>query len=225
MIKVWDGATRLFHWALVVAFGFSVYSAFQDKIMTGFDVMHQRSGIVILILVLFRLMWGLFGSQTSLFKNFIRGPKAVIASLRGQDSGAAGHSAVGALSVVLMLVILLAQTLLGLFATDGMLFSGPLSDLAADPERLTLYHRWLGYSLMGVVGLHVLAIIFYKLVKKKALVKAMITGYQGGYQTGYQGGYQGGEYPQPSMKSQWLALALFLLSGAVVCLITFVWLA
>lgn len=216
-IKVWDLATRLFHWALVIAFALSCYSAFQDKIMTGFDTMHRQAGIMVLILVVFRILWGLVGSDTARFSRFVKGPKAILNTLRGESSDSppesVGHNPIGAVSVMVMLLLLLAQAALGLVSTDGMLFSGPLTDLVPNAERLTLFHRLLGYSLMGLVGVHVLAIVFYKLVKKKFLLPVMITG------------YQESSAEQPQIRSQWLALILFFISGAAVCLSVFVWLA
>lgn len=212
-IKVWDLATRLFHWGLVIAFGFVVYSAFQDKIVGGFDVMHRRAGIMILILVVFRLFWGVVGSDTARFTRFVKGPKSILQYLKGESNDSAlesvGHSPLGALSVVAMLVLLLVQATMGLFSTDGILFDGPLASLVDNSERITLIHRWTGYTLMGLVGLHILAIVFYKLVKKQALIKAMITG------------NKDSDQPQPKIKSQWLALALFFAAGAVVCLTIF----
>ena len=77
-IKVWDLTVRLFHWALVIAFILSCFSAFQDKVMTGYDVMHLNAGLTILILTTSRYVWGFVGSTSALFSNVVRGPCAVI---------------------------------------------------------------------------------------------------------------------------------------------------
>jgi len=175
-IKVWDIGTRLFHWSLVVLFALSAFSAFQDK----FDIyadMHLFSGFGILVLVVWRIVWGFWGSETSRFRQFVKSPKTVIAALKAGDNPPVGHSAVGGYSVLLMLLLLLAQTCLGMFASDDMLFSGPLSDHAgAAAADIRDIHALLGRILMGVVFLHIAAILWYLLVRKINLIWPMVAG-------------------------------------------------
>ncbi|NVJ99046.1 MAG: cytochrome b/b6 domain-containing protein [Alphaproteobacteria bacterium] len=175
-IKVWDGATRLFHWALVIAFIFSVYSAFQDKYGIYAEI-HTYAGVSVLALVAWRILWGIVGSDTSRFSHFVKGPNAIRAYLRGEGWDGVGHNPLGALSVVLMLVLLLAQAGMGLFASDGMFFDGPFArDAGSWSGDLTRWHRWTGYSLMGLAGLHVLAVLWYAGLKKIQMILPIITG-------------------------------------------------
>ena len=60
-IKIWDAPTRLFHWLLVLLMGFMWYSATQGGDML---VWHLRGGLLMLALVVFRLCWGIWGSDT-----------------------------------------------------------------------------------------------------------------------------------------------------------------
>ncbi len=39
---------------------------------------HRLNGLLVLILVVWRILWGLFGSSTSRFASFVRGPKAIV---------------------------------------------------------------------------------------------------------------------------------------------------
>src|SRR3546814_13343059 len=64
-VQVWDLPTRLFHWALVAAVAFSWYSA-----ENGMTEWHERSGIAILAMLAFRLIWGFVGGQWSRFADF-----------------------------------------------------------------------------------------------------------------------------------------------------------
>jgi len=182
-IKVWDIGTRLFHWVLVICFSLSAYSAFQDKFGIYAD-MHRWSGYAVLTLVGWRIVWGIIGSDTARFSHFFRGPKATLEYARVMFNKAPyqwiGHNPLGAVSVVAMLVLLLVQAILGLYATDDMIFSGPLSDtisgdLAGD---LTEIHETIGFVLFGLIGLHLLAIIFVAVIKKMNLVAPMITGWK-----------------------------------------------
>ena len=174
-IKVWDICIRLFHWSLAVLFGLSSYSAFQDKFGTYAD-MHFLSGYMILILVVWRLAWGFFGSETARFTSFISSPKAAIghfvSMLRGAPYTSVGHSPLAGYSVLLVLTLLLAQAVMGLFASDGMIFSGPLSRVVDSGFRsdLTSWHRLLGLVLMGLIGLHIVVIASYAVFKRVNLV-------------------------------------------------------
>ena len=45
--------------------------------------LHIWSGVAVLTLLIFRLLWGLFGSSTARFANFVRGPGSVRAYFAG----------------------------------------------------------------------------------------------------------------------------------------------
>ena len=172
---VWDLPTRLFHWAIVVLFGLSWWSAEEH-----YERIHLWSGYSLLFALLFRLGWGLVGSSTARFAGFIRGPSSVLRYIRSNWSWpVAGHSPLGALSVVALLALLVVQVGLGLFSTDedGLMY-GPLAHLIslnASEEAVDLHED--NFELLKIfVGLHVLALVFYRFVLGKRLVKPMISG-------------------------------------------------
>jgi cytochrome b len=174
-ILVWDLPVRLVHWLMALLIPFSWWSA-----ENGEMALHRLSGYVLLGLLLFRLIWGFAGSETARFVRFVKGPGAVRRHLRGdRESVAIGHNPLGGWSVVAMFAVLALQIGLGLFAVDeDGLESGPLSYLVSfDTARAIaeLHHNnfWL---LAGLVFLHVGAILWYLLVRRKNLVAAMITG-------------------------------------------------
>ena len=127
-IRVWDLPTRIFHWALAVLV---VFSYTTGKI--GGDLMgwHLRSGYAILALLVFRLAWGIVGSQTSRFNHFVRGPRAAIAYARAIMARSppllVGHNPLGGWMVLFMLALLLFQAATGLFADDEIATQGPLA--------------------------------------------------------------------------------------------------
>jgi cytochrome b len=88
-IEVWDIPVRLFHWILVALFAFLFWSG-----KTGGNAMeyHLLAGYTVLVLVLFRLMWGFAGSTHARFSNFLSGPGRGIAFARKLLSGAPAHS-------------------------------------------------------------------------------------------------------------------------------------
>ena len=128
-------------------------------------------------MLLFRLLWGVVGSSTARFANFVRGPRAVGDYLRGRWKGI-GHSPLGALSVVAFLGAVLLQVSLGLISQDSDgIYAGPLAGLIssdASDEARDIHELWFNV-ILGLVILHVAAIIFYRL-RGRGLTKPMITG-------------------------------------------------
>lgn len=184
-VRAWDGPTRVFHWLLV--FGIlSAWVSYEFAEVIG-DVSlkwHRSNGLGLLILVVWRVLWGFAGSSTARFASFVRGPRAVLSYVRGlvTDEGRRflGHNPAGGLVVVAFLGVVLLQGGLGLFATDDNdLVGGPLYRLVSEATNAAATH-WheevFEVGLLPLIVLHVAAIVFYAVVKRERLVPAMITG-------------------------------------------------
>ena len=176
-VRIWDLPTRLFHWLLALAVVGLVVSA---KVGGGAMIWHMRLGYVVFALLLFRLLWGVAGGHWSRFAQFVPTPARVRAYLRGHLDAAqhAGHNPLGALSVLAMLTVLLAQVASGLFADDEIAYSGPLSARASNAvvKLATRYHAGPGqWLILALVALHVLAIVWY-LRRGQNLVRPMLGG-------------------------------------------------
>jgi cytochrome b len=184
-VRAWDVPTRLFHWTLVllIVSAWLTYE-FAEDIGDVTLVLHRANGLAILVLVMWRVLWGFAGSSTSRFAGFVRGPSAWLSYARGLMTGASqrflGHNPLGALMVVALLLVVGVQAGFGLFAVDDNdLVGGPLYRLVdeAANKRATGLHGFLfDKVLLPLVGIHVLANIFYALVKREPLIRAMITG-------------------------------------------------
>lgn len=174
-VRIWDLPTRLFHWLLAALVLCSVATAKLGGLWIDW---HMRAGYAILALVLFRVLWGFAGSRYARFANFVRGPRAVLDYLRGRGAQGAGHSPLGALSVLALLAALLVQAASGLFANDAIATEGPLAKLVsgAVSDSLTSVHKRGEYLLYGLVGLHLAAIAFYRLVLRQDLLRPMLSG-------------------------------------------------
>lgn len=173
---VWDLPTRLFHWLLVAGIAAAVVSG---KVGGDWIEWHGRSGLFILGLITFRVVWGFIGASTARFASFVRGPAAIKAYLRGEWQGI-GHNPLGALAVLALLGLVAAQVFSGLGANDDIAFQGPLADLVGKEgsDRLRHLHSVLFNGLSGLVGLHLAAIVFYSRVRRQSLVQAMFTGWK-----------------------------------------------
>ncbi len=172
-LPLWDLPTRLFHWALVIGIPLAWWSAEE-----GNFELHEWVGYTLLVLVLSRIAWGFVGSRHSRFSDFLAGPGAIGAYLRDGRSASAGHNPLGGWSVVVLLSLVLAQAVSGLFNTDDVLFTGPLYYAVSD-ETLGLMgelHEWAFDGLMVMVALHVLAVLYHQFSRGEKLVAAMVRG-------------------------------------------------
>lgn len=173
-VRVWDLPLRVFHWLLAVAVASAMLTG---QIGGNLMIWHGRLGILIAGLIGFRLAWGLVGSTHSRFSNFVRGPAAIAAYLRGSWHGL-GHNPLGALSVLGLLTVLGLQASGGLFANDDIAFQGPLYGLVSKDtsDWMTGLHRKGFWLVLALVALHIAAIVFYTRVKGEKLVGAMLSG-------------------------------------------------
>ena len=176
---IWDLPVRVFHWVLVLAF---IGAYVTHELGVEYFKYHLWCGYTVLVLVAFRIVWGLIGTRHALFWNFVRGPIATarytIAWLRGRATPFPGHNPLGAWMVLALLAGLLVQAITGLFANDEIMNFGPLYGYigAERSNELTSLHRQLFYWILAGVGLHVIGVALHWFIGKERLVHAMFTG-------------------------------------------------
>ena len=163
---------RLFHWLLAVLIAFSWWS-----VKNHHTDWHIWSGCGILTLLIFRLLWGFFGSSTARFQNFVRAPRAIGEYMRGRWTGV-GHTPLGAVSVLALLGAVGIQVGLGLVSEDeDGIYTGPLARLVSidtSDRARNLHETWFNVVL-ALIALHIAAIVFYRF-RGRHLTKPMITG-------------------------------------------------
>ena len=178
-VLVWDLPTRLFHWVLVGLVAFTVATG---KIGGNAMTYHLWGGFAILVLVLFRVLWGLVGGRYARFRDFVKGPRAVMAYaatlFRPNTQPCLGHNPLGGWSILALLLVLLIQAGTGLFANDDILTEGPLAAQVSKSvsDTLTRVHRFNQQALLALVAIHVAAVFYYLAVKRENLIIPMITG-------------------------------------------------
>jgi cytochrome b len=177
VVTVWDLPTRLFHWLTAVL----VTAAWLTERLNWMDL-HVDIGEALLALVLFRLGWGLLGSESARFAGFLASPAAAARHLahmlRREPDVAAGHNPAGGWMVLVLLTLLLAETLTGLVVYNDIADEGPLTERmsAAVANGISAAHAWLWYAILAAVALHLAAITLYALLKGQDLVRPMVTG-------------------------------------------------
>lgn len=210
-LRVWDLPVRLFHWTLVVLVAVSFTTA-----QIGGNAMqyHEWSGLTILTLVLFRVLWGFAGSTYARFGGFLRGPRSALdyarTLLRGKPIFHAGHNPLGGWMILLLLTSLLVQAGTGLFANDDVMMEGPLVKHVSKEtsDLLTRIHHFNFNVLLGLVTVHVGAALFYLRVKRENLILPLVTGVK----------RVPAGVPAPELRGgpAWLALVLLAASAGVV---------
>ncbi len=160
-IRVWDLPVRLFHWLLVATILIAFLSAEEDS---GLSAWHIPAGWIAAVLIAFRLVWGFVGGQHARFAAFLK-PGEIshhVGSLfSGKPERSIGHNALGGVAIVV---------LLGTVA--GIIYTGATMQGDAGEE----FHETLGNILLGLIALHVIAVIAMSLLTKDNLIRAFVTG-------------------------------------------------
>lgn len=178
-IVVWDLSTRVFHWLLA----FFVIASF----FTGEDEgllfrIHTYFGYAILILLLFRIAWGVIGGEYARFSDFVKPWSEVKAYLRTvialSPPRYTGHNPAGGWMIVVMLVTLFLIVITGMMAAVSEGATMPFFDglPRAISRLMNELHEGLGNAMMGLVGLHLLGVAVDWFLTRDNLVRAMIDG-------------------------------------------------
>jgi len=176
-VPLWDLPIRIFHWALVFLLVIAWLSAELE-----WRQLHYLIGLVVIGLIGFRILWGLWGSAPARFSSFLKGPRAVLSYLCGlgrrRPSYTYGHNPVGGWMVAAILATVLLQAMTGLFNSDDVLFDGPFHDKVPEAiaKLMGALHEGLFNVLLLLIAAHVAAIAFYAVWKHENLVRAMLTG-------------------------------------------------
>jgi cytochrome b len=215
-VRAWDLPTRVFHWTLV-ALLISAYISFRFSEAFGDNTLkwHRYNGYAILVLLVWRLLWGFVGSSTSRWAAFVNGPWIAagyaLDLLRGRDRQYLGHNPLGTWMILAVLSVLAVQATLGLFTVEhNDAYWGPLYKLVSEARQKVLsgWHTWSFYwALLPLLAAHISANVLYGVVKKDPLIRAMVTG------TKPIGNYE--DQSEARIVAQPVVLALACLAAAV----------
>lgn len=179
-IAVWDPFVRITHWS--VALGFIVAYLVEDDLMT----LHVWAGYVVGVLVLLRILWGLFGTRHARFSDFVVPPREVMHHLKElaefRPQRYIGHSPAGGAMIVLLLIALLGAVISGIWVYASAHESGPLSGVVtSDPGGIwdTVHETFSNLTLL-LASAHVVAVLLVSWLQKENLVKSMLTGVKPG---------------------------------------------
>lgn len=225
-VRAWDLPTRVFHWSFVTLIICS-WASFElaDKLGDATLKWHRYNGYAVLILLVWRLLWGFVGSSTARWSAFVRWPWVaagyLIDLVRGRERHFLGHNPLGTYMILALLAAVGVQATLGLMTVEHNDTAwGPLYKLVSEAtgKQVAYYHvRLLHYLILPLVAAHITANVLYGALKKDPLIRAMVTG------TKPAGAYEDG--PEATMVAQpirralvCLAVAVFFVLGAIAAL-------
>lgn len=166
-ILVWDVPTRVFHWLLVLSFTGAYLTAESEL---DRDI-HVVLGYTLLGLLVFRLLWGFFGTRYARFRSFLFKPGEIMAYaqslLKGNPAHYVGHNPLGSVSVWLLLGLGLLSAVSGVMT---------FQDIGGD--MLEEMHELASDAMLAVVLIHIAGVVVSSLLHRENLVRAMITGFK-----------------------------------------------
>lgn len=161
---IWDPLVRLFHWGTVAGVGIAFIAEEGERL-------HNWAGYWVGALLLVRLVWGVVGSRNARFASFVRGPGVILGYLaalrRGSPPPHDGHNPAGAVMILMLMAALAVVSVTGVLMTTNAFWG---NDLVED------LHEGAANLLLGLVAVHVAAIVLTGLLTGENLVRAMVTG-------------------------------------------------
>ncbi|MDP6537097.1 MAG: cytochrome b/b6 domain-containing protein [Gammaproteobacteria bacterium] len=184
---MWDLLVRVFHWSLALFFLLAYF-------LEGAGLkLHSHVGYTVALLVLFRIVWGVIGSESARFANFVVWPwqsiRYVLRLAQGQASYYRGHNPAGAAMVVVLLAMLLLTALSGiaLYALQG---SGPLANTSVvswPGGLLADVHEYSADLSLLLIVMHVAGVLFSSYIYRENLTWSMFTGYKNKQKSNQEG--------------------------------------
>ena len=168
-ILVWDLPTRVFHWLLAASF----LGAFVTADSERYRDIHVVLGYTVLGLVVFRLLWGVIGTRYARFRSFPIAPRRVLEYFKSLITRSpqhhVGHNPAGSLAIYAILA-------LSVFA--GVTGYGAYNEIGG--EWLAQLHEGAANAMLGLVMIHIGAVMVSSLIHRENLVAAMLNGYKKG---------------------------------------------
>ena len=167
MVKVWDWPLRAFHWSLAFCVLLAWFTPGRS------DTLHRFAGYAVIVLIAFRIGWGLFGTRYSRFRALgrrLRATPAYLASLRrGKPGRYRGLNPAGTAMLVTMLLLLAVSTATGWMSTTVRFFGVPWVEDT---------HGYVSDAVIVLVVVHIVGVVAASVLQKENLMRAMVTGWK-----------------------------------------------
>lgn len=165
-IILWDPLIRIFHWSLV---GIFIANYWINE--TG-ESWHERLGYIAVAWLFVRFIWGFTGKGAARWSDFFptysRLRLHLCALIKRKPYHRMGHSPLGALVMILMMLLVLALGVSGFMMEEIDYFWGE--------DWVQNLHMWSANTLLFLVLIHISAAIVESFRLKENLPLSMLTG-------------------------------------------------
>jgi cytochrome b len=164
-VEVWDLPLRLWHWALAICVLIAWFTP------TVYDGFHRIVGYGVIGLLVFRLVWGVWGSRYSRFRMVgvrLRAAPGYLWNLRRGITGRyIGLNPAGTLMLVALLLSLAVSAITGAMSVTVTFFG---------VWWIEDTHTYASDAVIVLVVLHVAGVVLMGFLQRENLIRAMITG-------------------------------------------------
>ncbi len=178
---IWTFPSRAFHWLFAVLITVTFFTDNDD-----FMKYHIIAGYAILILLMFRVYWGISGPKYSKFQDFplsISKAKEFVANIKNEEQNDVGHNPMASYVMIGFFVIVFLTCLTGMLVMGIQGNKGLLSfiDLPMIKQMKILkpIHAFLADLTIVLIVAHLAGIFTDRVLHKKhETLKSIFTGYK-----------------------------------------------
>lgn len=173
---IYDLPTRLFHWIFAGLFLFSFIVAKTIDSESLVFSYHMLSGLLLGLLVLWRILWGFIGSKHARFTGFDLNPLHLKDYLLGIINGSkkrwAGHNPASSWAGIFMIILALGLSTTGYLMSIG--YKEDLEDI----------HEIMANTFIVIVIFHVAGVILHMILHRDAIALSMLDGKKATFELG-----------------------------------------
>lgn len=165
---VYDLPTRIFHWLFAITFltAFGITKLVDDESLAF--TYHMLCGLFLSGLIIWRIIWGLIGTDHARFSGFSLNPfqlkDYLLGILKGSQKRWAGHNPASSWAALVMFALGLSLAATGFLMTTGS--KSEFEDI----------HEILANTFIIVAIMHVAGVILHTIRHKDAIALSMIDG-------------------------------------------------
>ncbi|QKF83497.1 cytochrome b/b6 domain-containing protein [Halarcobacter ebronensis] len=173
---IWSLPSRVFHWGFVLLIIIAFLSADKDTIL-----IHTISGYLLVIALLFRFSWGVFGPKYSKFRDFplgIKRAKDFAKNILNPKEEFLGHNPMASYVMLAILIVVAIIIFTGTLAYGSQEAKGFFSFLVKDKVYKHI-HEFFANFLYLLIFLHLCGIFIDRVLhKENQTLKSIFNGFK-----------------------------------------------
>jgi len=182
-VYVWPIGTRIIHWMMAISFTAAFITSFHENMLHN----HVAFGFIFLIIIIYRITWGIIGPRYATFNTFKLRPSQLkhyfVEKIQNRwRKIPAGHNPASSWFTVWALAVGTVIVVSGLLLYGVQEAKGPFRDLNSNYAEymfvLEAVHKYASYLFAVWVVIHITGVLIEQFWHKTGMVFAMVTGYK-----------------------------------------------